>query len=557
MKNLRLGEILMEAGTIDRQQLEAALAYQQSHRDLPIGQALVALGFATQAQVTGALARRLGLAVVDPDRLIAQARALETVPRSLAARYSLLPLRRRGDRLTVATSDPLNYEALEELHQRTGLELDLLLAEPEPLRRAIQYYYSDMDARRTARDAGSRLPGPAAPGPHDAAREEAGGPAVQLLNDLLQRAVAAGASDIHIEPYEAVTRVRMRLDGAMTDHMPLPPALHQPLIARIKVLAGLDIAERRLPQDGHFRARAGAGGEVNLRVSVMPTLYGEKAVLRLLDGGADIDHADHFGMNDRVYRRFLPLLDRPHGILYLTGPTGSGKTTTLYLVLEALRRRAVNIVTIEDPVERSIEGISQTQVNPAAGLTFERGLRALLRQDPDVIMVGETRDAETAEIAVRAAITGHLVFSTLHTNDAAGSVVRLIDMGVAPYLVAGSVTGLLAQRLVRKVCPRCGRPVPVTPAEAALLGPGVRTVCRGAGCPHCHRTGYRGRIAVHELLVPDQALRRMIVQGATAEELTACARRTQGMRTLLEEGRDLVAQGLTTPEELLKLACEG
>ena len=387
MNDIRLGEILAETGTITRRQLEQALAYQKEHGGLRIGQALTALGFATQRQVLQALARRLDLPLADLSQQTAEREALELVPQALAVRYHVLPLRCRGGVLSLAADDPLNYYAFEDLRQLTGLELDIQLAEPEPLLKAVQYYYADLGARRAARTADAQPGGGAVPPPGPAAVDvraaEDGAPAVRLLNNLLQRAITAGASDIHLEPFEDRTGVRMRIDGALIEYMQLPRALHQPLIARIKILAGLDIAEHRLPQDGHFRAHSEEGGGVNLRVSVMPTVFGEKAVLRLLADSAAIDHAGHFGMRDAVYARFAPLLQRPNGIIYLTGPTGSGKTTTLYLILEALRRRSVNIVTIEDPVERNIDRISQTQINPVAGLTFESGLRALLRQDPD------------------------------------------------------------------------------------------------------------------------------------------------------------------------------
>ena len=371
---------------------------------------------------------------------------------------------------------------------------------------------------------------------------------------ILDRAISTGASDVHIEPFEGSTRVRMRIDGTIVDYVTLQRSVHQPLIARIKIMANLDIAERRLPQDGHFRIRAGQEGHVNIRVSLLPTVFGEKAVLRILAAAGHVDHAEHFGMDDDSYARFLPMLNSPNGIIYLTGPTGSGKSTTLYMVLEYLSRRQVNISTVEDPVEQNMPGINQTQVNPVAGLTFESGLRALLRQDPDIIMVGETRDGETAGISVRAAITGHLVLSTLHTNDAVSSVVRLADMGVDRYLIANSLVGLVAQRLMRKVCPHCARETAVTPQEQALLGRDIRTVRRGAGCMHCNGTGYRGRVAVHEIVAVDRSIRRMISRGAEAEEIEAYAREHQGMKSLREKGLELVREGVTTPEELLRIA---
>lgn len=293
---------------------------------------------------------------------------------------------------------------------------------------------------------------------------------------------------------------------------------------------------------------------VNIRVSLLPTVFGEKAVLRILATAGQVDYASHFGMDDESYARFLPMLNSPNGIIYITGPTGSGKSTTLYMVLEYLSHRQVNISTVEDPVEKNVPSINQTQVNPVAGLTFESGLRALLRQDPDIIMVGETRDGETAGISVRAAITGHLVLSTLHTNDAVSSIVRLADMGIDHYLIANSLVGLVAQRLMRKVCLHCGREVAVTPQEQALLGKDITTIKRGTGCAHCNGTGYRGRIAVHEIVMIDRNIRRMISRGAETEEIEAYAREQQGMRSLKEKGLELVKQGVTTPEELLRIA---
>ena len=458
--------------------------------------------------------------------------------------------------LEIVTNDPLNYFAFEEVRQLTGCHVVIRLSELGPLQSAIRYYYAEVGAQQAAQTANEGFAGSDA----ELVRieESEGGdpeaPIVKLLSSLLDRAVSTGASDIHIEPFEGKTRVRMRIDGTIVDYVTLERSVHQPLIARIKIMANLDIAERRLPQDGHFRIRAGQEGHVNIRVSLLPTVFGEKAVLRILAAAGHVDHAEHFGMDDDSYARFLPMLNSPNGIIYLTGPIGSGKSTTLYMVLEYLSRRQVNISTVEDPVEQNVPGINQTQVNPVAGLTFESGLRALLRQDPDIIMVGETRDGETAGISVRAAITGHLVLSTLHTNDAVSSVVRLADMGVDRYLIANSLVGLVAQRLMRKVCPHCAREAAVTPQEQALLGRDIRTVRRGAGCMHCNGTGYRGRVAVHEIVAVDRSIRRMISRGAEAEEIEAYAREHQGMKSLREKGLELVREGVTTPEELLRIA---
>lgn len=458
--------------------------------------------------------------------------------------------------LEIVTNDPLNYFAFEEVRQLTGCHVVIRLSELGPLQSAIRYYYAEVGAQQAAQTANEGFAGSDVELVHIEESESGDpeAPIVKLLSSLLDRAVSTGASDIHIEPFEGKTRVRMRIDGTIVDYVTLERSVHQPLIARIKIMANLDIAERRLPQDGHFRIRAGQEGHVNIRVSLLPTVFGEKAVLRILAAAGHVDHAEHFGMDDDSYARFLPMLNSPNGIIYLTGPTGSGKSTTLYMVLEYLSRRQVNISTVEDPVEQNVPGINQTQVNPVAGLTFESGLRALLRQDPDIIMVGETRDGETAGISVRAAITGHLVLSTLHTNDAVSSVVRLADMGVDRYLIANSLVGLVAQRLMRKVCPHCAREAAVTPQEQALLGRDIRTVRRGAGCMHCNGTGYRGRVAVHEIVAVDRSIRRMISRGAEAEEIEAYAREHQGMKSLREKGLELVREGVTTPEELLRIA---
>lgn len=458
--------------------------------------------------------------------------------------------------LEIVTNDPLNYFAFEEVRQLTGCHVVIRLSELGPLQSAIRYYYAEVGAQQAAQTANEGFAGSDAElvRIEESESGDPEAPIVKLLSSLLDRAVSTGASDIHIEPFEGKTRVRMRIDGTIVDYVTLERSVHQPLIARIKIMANLDIAERRLPQDGHFRIRAGQEGHVNIRVSLLPTVFGEKAVLRILAAAGHVDHAEHFGMDDDSYARFLPMLNSPNGIIYLTGPIGSGKSTTLYMVLEYLSRRQVNISTVEDPVEQNVPGINQTQVNPVAGLTFESGLRALLRQDPDIIMVGETRDGETAGISVRAAITGHLVLSTLHTNDAVSSVVRLADMGVDRYLIANSLVGLVAQRLMRKVCPHCAREAAVTPQEQALLGRDVRTVRRGAGCMHCNGTGYRGRVAVHEIVAVDRSIRRMISRGAEAEEIEAYAREHQGMKSLREKGLELVREGVTTPEELLRIA---
>ena len=555
--NLRIGEILEERGYVDARQMQEALAYQKEHRDKRVGQILIELNFVTEQQVLEALASRLELEIVDVASQQVDLEAVAMVNKELAEKNLFLPLSVTNRTMVLVTNDPLNYFALEEVRQQTGCYLQILLSEEKPLRQAISYYFAEVGAKQAATEANAGFGaddfGDLDLTELDNVEEEA--PIIHLLNSLVERAIKSNASDIHIEPFERETKVRMRIDGVILEYVAIQRNVHQPSIARIKIMANLDIAEKRIPQDGHFRVRT-ESGYVNIRVSLMPTVFGEKAVLRLLTASGQLDYPDQFGMDEESYRRFLPMLNSSNGIIYITGPTGSGKSTTLYMVLEYLSGRMLNIATVEDPVEKNVPGINQTQVNPVAGLTFEMGLRALLRQDPDVIMVGETRDGETAGISVRAAITGHVVLSTLHTNSAASSIVRLEDMGVETYLVANSLVGVVAQRLMRKVCPHCAQEMETTPEERAFLGENIETVLTGRGCAHCNNTGYRGRIAVHEIFTVDSALRRMITSHATMEEIENYARERQQMRTLKENGVQLVADGVTTIEELMKIAYE-
>ena len=554
--NLRIGEILTEKGYVTEEQIGQALAYQKEHRDMRVGQILMELGFVTEMQVLEALADRLHVDIVEVAQLSVDISAVSMVEKSLAEKNLILPIQEKNHTMTIVTNDPLNYFALEEVRQQTGCHLEILLSEEAPLRQAISYYYAEVSARKAAKQANvgftveeNELEIENLTDSDDEA------PIIRLLNSLLERAIKTNASDIHIEPFEKETKVRMRVDGVIMDYVTIQRNIHSPLIARIKILANLDIAEKRLPQDGHFRAGL-EEGYVNIRVSILPTVFGEKAVLRIMSTNGELEHADHFGMDDYSYERFLPMLNYPNGIIYITGPTGSGKSTTLYMVLEYLSKRNVNISTIEDPVEKNLPGINQTQVNPVAGLTFDVGLRALMRQDPDIIMLGETRDGETAGTSVRAAITGHVVLSTLHTNDAASSIVRLEDMGVETYLVANSLVGLVAQRLMRKVCPHCAKEVDTTEQERLFLGEDVKRIRRGMGCSHCNNTGYKGRIAVHEILAIDHTIRKMIVDHEPAENITRYAIEHQGMRTLKASGLKLVKEGVTTPEELMKISYE-
>lgn len=379
--------------------------------------------------------------------------------------------------------------------------------------------------------------------------EERGERAIgDLVEKLVTKARLNQASDIHFEPFADCLRIRMRRDGFLQEEARLDPSLHSVLLARIKILAGMDIAEHRIPQDGHFSMRI-KGEKVDMRVSTVPAVFGEKTVIRLLPGKPQIDDQDTFGMGAEKAETLKEMLDGPGGLIYFTGPTGSGKTTTLYLILEYLAARPINIATIEDPVERFLEGISQCQVNEQTGMTFETGLRALLRQDPDVIMVGETRDFETGETSVRGAITGHLVLSTLHTKDAASAILRLKDMGIEPYLAAAALRGVVAQRLVRKLCPLCAGEKKAEDEEKRILGEEIKIIRKPVGCQACRYTGYQGRRAIHEVMKIDGQIREMIAAGARAEEIREYAAGRQGMETLKENARRLVLEGVTSLEE--------
>lgn len=550
--NVRIGDVLKDYGYISDQEIEEALEYQKEHQDVRMGSALIEMGFITEKQMLQALAVRLNLKQVDLGTEVIDTAALEKIPQALAEKYLILALREKENVLTVAVNDPLNFYALEDIRQLTGMETEIMLCEREPLGSAIRYYYSEISARRAAKAANDTME----PRELEEIRVEEGDgdtPIIHLLDSLIRRAYNINASDIHIEPFEDKTLVRMRIDGTITDYVSLQKKVHPSLVARVKILSDLDIAEHRIPQDGHCRVKVDNMG-VNIRVSVIPTVFGEKAVLRLLVENNRIERAQTFGMDPENCEKFRKMLAFPYGMIYLTGPTGSGKSTTLYMALEELTKRQVNISTIEDPVEKHVARVNQMQVNRQAGLTFETGLRALLRQDPDIIMVGETRDSQTAQISVRAAITGHLVLSTLHTNDAVSSIVRLLDLGLEPYLLANSLAGLVAQRLVRKVCPYCGEEIPVPDQDREFLDGRVETVRAARGCRRCNYTGYSGRIAIHEMVVIDQELRRMINQNASISEITRYAVEEQGMKTLRQSGIRLVEQGITTVEELRRAA---
>lgn len=550
-KNLKIGDVLKEQGYLTQEDLEKALDVQKNSSGKRLGEVLIEQGYITENQMLQAMAAKMDCQVVSMDMLSVDMAAVGRIPIQVAEKYCILAIGNEGGRLQVVVNDPLNFYGLEDVRQITGQELEILLGEKASLEKAIRYYYAEISAKIAALKANENTK--AAVEEMEVEDGEDDTPVINLLNSLIQRAYSAGASDIHIEPFEDKTLVRMRVDGTIVEYVTLKTSVHNSLIARIKILSELDIAERRRPQDGHFKVKQ-PDGFLNIRVSVIPTVFGEKAVLRLLAGNARIDNSMTMGMMRDDYEKFQKMLHSPNGIIYLTGPTGSGKTTTLYMVLEELSRQNVNISTIEDPVEKNIPKVNQMQVNTLAGLTFESGLRALLRQDPDIIMVGETRDPETAAISVRAALTGHLVFSTLHTNDAASSAIRLKDMGLEPYLIANSMVGVVAQRLMRKVCKECAVESEPTEEESRMLGERIPRIKKACGCPACNNTGYKGRVAVHEILQIDKQVRKMITENAQVEEIKEYAISHQHMRTLKQCALFYLREGITTMEEVLKVA---
>jgi type IV pilus assembly protein PilB len=555
MKNLRIGDMLVDEGYITEDQLKEALEAQKQDRSKKIGEHLVDLGFVSEEQIAAVLSQKLGYPLISLETTEIDVDAVAQIPEELARKYNMIAFKESedGTDLSVATSDPLNYYGIEDIHMVTNKHLTINIALKQDVNNAIDYNYSEINSRNAAESINNNADMYELSDEDLFDADEDDSPVVKLINSLLIRGYRDKVSDIHIEPFKEETTVRMRIDGVLVDTMKLKASIHPPLVVRVKIMAGMDISDRRLPQDGHIVTVIN-GQEINLRVSTIPTIHGEKIVLRYLNTNAQIDHSDTFGMTKTNYEKMKHMMEMPNGIIYVTGPTGSGKTTTLYMVMKSLAKRPVNITTIEDPVEEQLDRVNQMQVNVQAGMTFEKGLRAILRQDPDIIMVGETRDNETANISVRSAITGHLVVSTLHTNDSLATIVRLEDMGVEPYMVASSLVGVVAQRLVRKVCPYCGKLVKPTMQDEAMLTKKIELVPKAVGCSMCNHTGYMGRIAIHEIVTIDRHLKRMIADTKPLDEIKAYAKKTQGYKTLFEETQDLVEQGTTTIDELRRIS---
>lgn len=553
-QQLRLGEVLLEAGYITEEQLESALSYQKSSTvKKRLGEVMVEYGIITENRLNTALSKRLNIKYVSMSDSPIDLEAVKKIPRAIASKHNLIAIALDQNVLRVNIHDPLDYYAIEDVKLITHMQIDVQICNKADIMQAISESYSEIETQKAASGANETAGTATALGYVDISETADDTPIVTLLNSTLYKAHSAGASDVHIEPFEEHTMFRIRVDGLIVDYLTLSVSLHNSIVARIKILAGMDIAEKRAPQDGHFRAKL-QDIDINVRVSSIPTVYGEKIVMRFMGQSGNLDNASTFGMERDDYEKMIDILQVPHGVIYVTGPTGSGKTTTLYMIMEMLAKRNVNISTIEDPVERHLARINQTQINPLAGLTFESGLRSILRQDPDIIMIGETRDSETASIGVRAALTGHLVMSSLHTNDSVSAIVRLIDMGVEDYLLANSLVGVVAQRLVKKICPFCREEYEPRDSDLRMLG-GLRPekLARGRGCHNCNNTGYKGRVSVHEILAIDPRIRSMISSGAPTETIYAYIREGKKMKFLQDSLQKLVYEGKTTMAELLKL----
>jgi len=544
-RNLRLGEILLERGKIEADDIERALELQLERGD-KLGKILVDMGTVAHRDVLAALSDQLDIPLVAVDGAPPTAPEIERLSQRFLRQCRAIPIALADNVLTIAMADPLDFETIAAVRAFSGLQVRTALAAEQEILDAIDRNYGETEQRTYAEgddEAGADLE-------HlrDMASEA---PVIRLVNAMIAEAIEKRASDIHIEPFEKEFRVRFRVDGVLFNQEPPPRELKAAIISRLKLMAKLNIAERRLPQDGRIKIKV-VGREVDLRVSTLPTLYGESVVMRLLDRSAgDFYDLRRLGFDDRMLSRMEHFTGLPHGIFLVTGPTGSGKSTTLYSALKRINLPDKKIITIEDPVEYQMDGINQIHVNPQIGLTFASGLRHIVRQDPDVIMVGEIRDRETADVAIRAALTNHLVFSTLHTNDAPSAITRLTDMGVENYLITSSLVAVLAQRLVRVICPHCKQP------NGRVLSPEGESVLtwRGAGCPECNGRGYTSRMGIFEMMDVNDEVRKLIMNNADASVLTRTARKN-GMRNLREDGWRKIQDGVTTVEEVMRVTQE-
>ena len=555
MRNERIGDYLVNQGLISNEQLMEVLAAQkESNGTKKFGDVVVELGFMTELNFAKALAGNLRVQYVDLDNIEINTEAVQLGPEALARKHTVIAINVQGKRLTVATNDPVNFIVLEDIKVSTGMDTIPVLATTSAINKAIGRYYS-MQNVDSVIDSVNAMGGDLG----DMNQEDAdskdrveSAPIVKLATTIIENAYRADATDIHIEPFKTYTRIRIRVNGDLVELMNISSAVHSALTTRLKLISGMNIAEKRIPQDGRF-TQVVDGTTLDVRVSSLPTVHGEKIVIRILSTGQiALRKITDLGMSDYNYQLFEHMLRVPHGVILVTGPTGSGKTTTLYAALGELAKPNVNVITVEDPVEKAIDGINQCQVNTKAGMTFAAALRSILRQDPDIVMVGEMRDAETADIGIRAAITGHLVLSTLHTNDAASTVVRLVDMGVAPYMVATSLIGVIAQRLIKVLCPECKKPRLSTEEENDLMGiPQSIQIYEPCGCQACNNTGYRGRTAIHEIIHCNSRVSTIIAAGGTKEEIETAAKEN-GTKLLRDNASELVQAGQTSIDELVR-----
>ncbi|MDH4043274.1 MAG: type IV-A pilus assembly ATPase PilB [Gemmatimonadota bacterium] len=555
---VRLGDLLVREGLITRDQLDQGLI-EQKNTGMRLGYCLVKLGFVQELEITKALARQYKMPAVDLSRFEVDEKIIKLVPTEVAVRHMVLPLKREGRTLTVAVSDPTNHAVVDDLKFITRYDIFPVIAGEYTLRAAIERYYEQTDAQlqNLLKDMEAEDLEVIDEQEEDTAPVQVGddAPVVKLINGILTDAVKRGASDIHIEPFEHEIRVRYRIDGALLEVMKPPAKLKAALTSRVKIMSNLNIAERRVPQDGRIKLKMGKR-VIDFRVSTLPVLYGEKIVLRILDKGNLTLDLTTFGFEPQAEKDLMRAILNPYGMVLVTGPTGSGKTTTLYSALQRINVIEVNIMTAEDPVEYNLHGINQVLVRNEIGMTFAAALKAFLRQDPNIIMVGEIRDIETGSIAIKAALTGHLVLSTLHTNDAPSTITRMIDMGIEPFNVASAVNLIVAQRLVRRICKQCKEQHQYSQEEldALLLSPedlAAMQFYRGAGCDTCSGTGYKGRAGLYEVMALTPELRRFILRGASTAEMTEQAV-ADGMLTLRMDGIVKIKKGVTTLEEVVK-----
>ncbi|WP_295079794.1 type II/IV secretion system protein [Ruminococcus sp.] len=555
MRNERIGDYLVNQGLITSEQLQQVLdAQRNSNGSKKFGDVVVELGFMSEVNFAKALAGNLRVQYVDLDNIEINSDAVQMVPEALARKHTVIAINVQGKRLTVATNDPVNFIVLEDIKVSTGMDTVPVLATTSAINKAIGKCYSMQNVDSVLENVnamGGDL-GEMSEADLESKDRVESAPIVKLATTIVENSYRADATDIHIEPFDKYTRIRIRVNGDLVELMNISSAVHSALTTRFKLISGMNIAEKRIPQDGRF-TQVVDGTTLDVRVSSLPMVHGEKIVIRILSTGQiALRKITDLGMSDYNYTLFESMLRVPHGVILVTGPTGSGKTTTLYAALGEIAKPNVNVVTVEDPVEKAIDGINQCQVNVKAGMTFAAALRSILRQDPDVVMIGEMRDTETADIGIRAAITGHLVLSTLHTNDAASTVVRLVDMGVAPYMVATSIIGVIAQRLLKVLCPECKKPRMSTPEENDLMGIDHSIqIFEPGGCPVCNNTGYRGRTAIHEIIHCTAKVSSIIAANGSKEDIEKAAKE-QGTKLLRDNASELVQAGETSIDELVR-----